>query len=247
MLDLAGVIKEAFLKEAINVRLPGGATVNVPGGMIPPQLRQPSPRPQLRVRKRQLRTHPVNKILKQRLHALRRGMSQQERAIAALTEKSTRQQGELSRQYARGRQLTEQIEKLKPKTFGQKFRAGLPKMLIGAGIATGLWGGKKLVSSIRRKYESKQNFSRMMVATPSLQREPPGIVESRFRTLQKMAPTLARDPLVAGSIVRQWVEYPTVSAAALKDVVSVERDLRGEPGFLPALSRIAGAIPGTGD
>jgi len=161
-----------------------------------------------------------------------------------------RQQQHIAQRMAaerRVKQITEQMEQLKPKTFGQKFRAGLPKMLIGAGLATGIWGTKKLMGHIRHKHESERNFTRMMGATPFLRNEPPEVVKSRFATLQKMAPTLARDPLVAGSIVRQWVEYPTVSAAALRDVVSVERDVRAEPGLLPALNRIAGTLAGMGD
>ncbi len=117
------------------------------------------------------------------------------------------------------------------------------RMLLGGAAAAGLYGGFHLIRKIREKSQARNNFSNMMKETPALHHEDPKIVKTRFRTLQSVAPNLASDPLVAGSIVRQWTEYPTVNATALKDVVSVEKDVRRELGLIGALPRLISAVP----
>lgn len=111
-------------------------------------------------------------------------------------------------------------------------------LLYGTGALASMYGGFHLARQIREKAQAKSNFERMMRATPTLAAEDPQLVQSRFRTLQHVAPNLAMDPLVAGSIVRQWVEYPTVNASALKDVVSVEKDVRRELGLAGPLAKV---------
>jgi len=117
------------------------------------------------------------------------------------------------------------------------------RLALGGAAAAGLYGGFHLIRKIREKSQARNNFAQMMRETPALHHEDPKIVKTRFRTLQSVAPNLASDPLVAGSIVRQWTEYPTVNATALKDVVGVEKDVRRELGLIGALPRLISAVP----
>lgn len=141
----------------------------------------------------------------------------------------------------------EQIERLTekvPKGLWGSLKAGLPKFVMGAGAAGGLYAGSHLIKYFRHRHEAEKNFGRMMENTPSLRSESPELVRNRFDTLHRFAPTLSRDPLVAGSIVRHWVEFPTVTADALKSVTSVEKDLQPNPSLMGALAGMVGHIGG---
>jgi hypothetical protein len=136
-------------------------------------------------------------------------------------------------------------EKNTPKTIMETLKSNAPKFLAGASVAAGLYGGHRLIQYIKHRHQADRNFESMMKSTPTLRHEDPSLVKSRFDTLQRFAPTIAHDPLVAGSVVRHWVEFPSVTADALRAVTSVERDVRKDPNLLNALGSLAGGFAGS--
>lgn len=138
-------------------------------------------------------------------------------------------------------QLTRKVEESAAKKgIGQLLQGFIPKAVVGTAALGALFGGAQTIRSLRERFQAKGNYERMLAQHPRLTQEDPGIVKSRFRTLQRLAPNLASDPLVSGSIVSQWVEYPVVSASALKDVVGVESDVRRDLGLAELLPRLSG-------
>jgi len=161
-------------------------------------------------------------------------------------------EGYIHRTIERNRSLADEVTRLKdavreknvPKTILDTLKSNAPKFITGAGVAAGLYGGHRLIQYIRQRHQAGRNFESMMENTPTLKREDPSLVKSRFDTLQRFAPTVTRDPLMAGSIVKHWIEFPSVTADALKSVTSLERDVRKDPNLLNALGSMAGGFAG---
>ena len=117
----------------------------------------------------------------------------------------------------------------------QLLKAHAPKATLYAGVGGVVIGGAIGYHKLKKRIQHHQGYERMLEVHPSLKSEDPTLVKTRYNALFNLAPTLARDPLVAGSIVKQWIEYPVVSATTLKDVARAEADLRPSRVFLPEL------------
>lgn len=122
------------------------------------------------------------------------------------------------------------------------IRQKAPHLLAGAAAAGALIGGAHLYHRAREALDYRNDFSDMMDTHPSLWDEDQDTVTTRFNTLHNLAPTLASDPLVAGSIVKQWIEYPVLTAATLKDVAKAENDLREEPSLMERLFDVSAVL-----
>ena len=135
-----------------------------------------------------------------------------------------------------------------PKGFfkGMKFLAKKhgPKAALLTGASAAAIVGVTGYHKLRKKIQYHKGFDRMMAAHPSLKQEDPTLVRTRYTSLFNLAPTLASDPYVAGSVVKQWIEYPVVNTTALKDITRAEADARPTKLLLPALLQAGGALAG---
>jgi hypothetical protein len=88
--------------------------------------------------------------------------------------------------------------------------SGVGRMLgqVGQGLAVsglvaglGLAGGKG-IGMIRDRFTKAKNMQAMIEANPALQKEDAGHVKMLFDTLHRLSPTMAKDPILSGSFVR---------------------------------------------
>lgn len=129
---------------------------------------------------------------------------------------------------------------------GVKFLAKKhgPKAALLTAASTAAIAGVMGYHKLRKKIHYHRGFERMLETHPSLKHEDPTLVRTRYTALFNLAPTLASDPYVAGSVVKQWIEYPVVNTTALKDITRAEADARPTKLFLPALLQAGSALAG---
>lgn len=107
--------------------------------------------------------------------------------------------------------------------------------LLGQAALTGVAAlGAEAIYNFGRKalaaVDFSNNYRKMIAANPSLRDEDAQKVMDRYKVLATYGPTISADPVVAGSFVRQALEFPVISPTVLKEVVDVEgkaRDLMG--------------------
>lgn len=121
-----------------------------------------------------------------------------------------------------------------------------PRALVYGATGMGILGGMNLYHKIQKRMDYHKGFESMLDVHPSLKKEDPKLVQTRYDSLFNLAPTLAQDPLVAGSIVKQWIEYPVVSATTLKDVARAEADVRPGRALLTELLGAGHVLAGGG-
>ena len=130
---------------------------------------------------------------------------------------------------------------------------GLP-MLLGTGAALAAHGISGGIGAIRERFGKARDFKAMLSQHPQLQKEDAGHVQSLYNSLRTMSPTMAKDPLLAGSFVRNQLrmsteEGPMVGPDTAKMLAETERGVvQSRPGH-PILDTLryapmAGMAPG---
>lgn len=113
-----------------------------------------------------------------------------------------------------------------PLSFGERALGHLqlkgPTAMVVGGMGLAGLASIGAYKKIHARREYKKSYQEMLQAHPSLQHEDPSMVRARFETLYGVAPTVAKDPFASGSVVKQWIEYPTVSPTALQEAAKVE-------------------------
>lgn len=97
-----------------------------------------------------------------------------------------------------------------------------------AGIAGGLKGVEALGEKIGDPLKKKKYFNNMIEENPALRKESPRDVSRIFRTLYKFNPTMASDPLVAGSFLKRSLQYKDegIQPMDIKTLVEVGKNLK---------------------
>ena len=112
--------------------------------------------------------------------------------------------------------------KAKPGVLGRAAR-GAGKWGAGAVIAgLGIGGATAGVAGARKLYNAltyKGDYENMLKQSPEIRNFDAKEVKARFDTLRRFNPEMSKDPLVAGSWIKQTIEYPVVTPSTLRDVV----------------------------
>ena len=98
---------------------------------------------------------------------------------------------------------------------GERLSHQTGKMLSSGALGTGLVGGAALVGrgaedlygAATSGMHHRAEHQAMMQAHPSLQEEDPKEVEMVLKSIRNLSPSLAADPLVAGSLVRNILSF----------------------------------------
>lgn len=98
---------------------------------------------------------------------------------------------------------------------------------LGAGAIHGISKG---VGAVRERFSKARDYQNMMSSMPSLQKEDAGQVQSIYNSLRTMSPTMAKDPLLAGSFVRDQLrmrteEGPAIGPNTAKMLADTERSV----------------------
>ncbi len=97
---------------------------------------------------------------------------------------------------------------------------------LGAGVgAAVLAGGTLAVQHLYDAATSKRDFRGMMDLHQDLHYEDQRSVLQAFKTLRNFAPDMSRDPLVAGSMVRQMVASPNGVAGHVHTALDAQRSM----------------------
>lgn len=95
-------------------------------------------------------------------------------------------------------------------TMGQAVARGAGQALLPAAITAGAaaiaTGASKGVGAIQERFGKARDYKAMLQVHPSLADKDPGQTQLYYNSLRRMAPSLAKDPLVAGSFVRNMME-----------------------------------------
>jgi len=134
--------------------------------------------------------------------------------------------------------ISEQLkERLKPKPTVSKMIFGrggaLKKALAFGAVAAGIGGGVGLadmaIGKVHGSVTKKKGFQDMMDANPQFKSESKKDVQGIFNTLYNFAPTMAKDPLVAGSFMKKQLQFKSegIQAPDVKTLSEVTRNLGG--------------------
>jgi len=117
---------------------------------------------------------------------------------------------------------------IKPKEFGVT-------LALGAGVIGGAMGLEKSIEALHNVATYKKDYENMLSFAPEIKNYDKEQVKARFDTLRRFNRKMSSDPLVSSSWVKQTIEYPIVTPATLKDVISPDRR--------PVAESMARAIP----
>lgn len=125
--------------------------------------------------------------------------------------------------------------KKKPSLMQQligKDTPGRKALMFGAGaagIAGGLKGVESIGDAISTPIKKKKYFNNMMDENPGLKKEPKRDVERIFRTLFKFNPTMASDPLVAGSFLKRSLQFKDegIQPVDVKTLTEISKSIQG--------------------
>lgn len=82
--------------------------------------------------------------------------------------------------------------------------------------------GEKLIHGQR----VRDTYPKMMDRFPDLKEYPEQDVKERFEVLDKYAPSLTENPLVAGTFIKNQLQYEGIDASALKDITQTQDTIR---------------------
>jgi hypothetical protein len=117
--------------------------------------------------------------------------------------------------------MAEQLKRL-PKGWRDLAKSVGKRSLIALGIGGGIAGAGALADYLHRKATSRRRFHGALKEAPELTKKySPEDIKKRFKTLQRLSPETARDPILASSFLRQTmplkdtgIQLPTVAAIA---------------------------------
>lgn len=88
----------------------------------------------------------------------------------------------------------------------QGLGQALPGAMVGAGLAAGAVGVSKAYGALKDRFTKMDDYKAMISANPTLGKHDAGQVQMIYNSLRSQSPSMASDPLIAGSFVRKTLE-----------------------------------------
>jgi len=106
----------------------------------------------------------------------------------------------------------------------------IPMALIGGAVAAGATGASKGIGMLRERFSKAKDYKNMLAVHPALGQYEAGEVQALYNSLRSMSPTMAKDPLISGSFIRESLakrpeEGPAVSPLTAKMLAETERNV----------------------
>jgi hypothetical protein len=120
-------------------------------------------------------------------------------------------------------------------TLGQQMTAGAAFGALTGGGAAALGGIRKLIGMGVDKWKKPMEYKAMLDAHPELQQQDAAKVQALYNSLRHMSPHMAKDPVIAGSFVRNLLERGNEGSVAVpmdtaKMLSETQRNVRqGKP------------------
>lgn len=106
--------------------------------------------------------------------------------------------------------------------FVPQTGASLLKPLLAVGAA-GL--GVSMAGQAWGNVQIQKSFQTMLQRYPELQRENPTRVKQLFETISNAAPDVAKDPMVAGSLIKRMLNYDGIDHATYMELVATQEKM----------------------
>lgn len=96
-------------------------------------------------------------------------------------------------------------------------------------LAAGLKGGEALYDKFHKPLQKKKYYNAMAAEHPDIVKDHPEDSKKFFNTLYTFNPTMASDPLAAGSFLRRALQYKSegVQPNDLKTLTDINKNLHG--------------------
>ena len=128
--------------------------------------------------------------------------------------------------------------------FSGAIGSQIPTSVAAAAVTGAAMGVAKGYEAIRDRINKTRDFKNMLQATPDLRHFDAGHTQMMYNSLRMLAPTLARDPLVAGSFVRDALRLspehgPAIPPQTAKLLVETQAKMQG-PSLVRQMADAAG-------
>jgi len=96
---------------------------------------------------------------------------------------------------------------------------------LGGIIGLGTEAGRSLIGSIRDNVQKAQAYRTMINENPNLADADPNLAEKAFNTLFRFNPSYAKDPLVAGTFVKNVIDQERLDIGTVSNLVQARRHM----------------------
>lgn len=100
-------------------------------------------------------------------------------------------------------------------TMGRAIKEAIPGAIAAAGVTALGTGVAKGYGMVKERFTKVRDYSNMLKSNPQLRQHDASSVQMVYNSLRKTAPTLAADPLIAGSFVRNTLEMSPESGPGI--------------------------------
>jgi len=126
-------------------------------------------------------------------------------------------------------------------------QVGIPALAAGGLAAIG-HGASKGIDAIVNRFGKARDYKAMLQAHPSLAQADAGTTQMYFNSLRHVAPSLSKDPLVAGSFIRNMMELqpesgPAIPIQTTKLLTDAQKSISQAKGSHPISEAFAGGKP----
>jgi len=108
----------------------------------------------------------------------------------------------------------------------------------GAGALMGgaVEAGRSGIQALRNSIDKSKAYRSMLEENPQLANNDPNITEKAFNTLYRFNPHYAKDPLVAGTFVKNIVDQERLDIGTVSNLVSAHKAIQESKGRGPGMS-----------
>ena len=118
---------------------------------------------------------------------------------------------------------------------GSRFMEKVPDAAATVAVGAGLAGAGIAASKIYDAVTKRRDFRSMMASNQDLEEEytrDPKMFNQAFTTLRRFTPEFSKDPLVAGTYMRQMMSSPATAGGVAVSALGASKDVR-RPGQEP--------------
>lgn len=84
-------------------------------------------------------------------------------------------------------------------------------------------GESKYVDESKSKAESEAALQELMMSDSTISQADPGEVKALYSTISKIAPTVAKDPVMLGPVMKEALQYGSLPIQQVKDLMETEK------------------------
>lgn len=137
------------------------------------------------------------------------------------------------------------VDNAPPSLMGKALKLMAAGTVLGTGLTGATYAASKGLHALEQSSSYKTSRKRLQEFDPDLfkGKEAVKTTDRYLHTLNRLAPTLGRDPVVSSAFVRRAKQMPDIGLALAREITGAEEGLRKLRGR-PLSSEITGRLPG---